>query len=175
MAPIVGAGALILGGSASAATGDDPGQRDSTAEHRLSVRLVDAGGPLRPGAVIRPGAVAHFHVRIEGPVDETLLTVTTSPQDAPLALRCARRQRLVAAAPGAPSGLRMLPANVCRFDEITGARTVDVKVTVPPEADEIGVTAVAQMRDPGGVQWVKRMAGAEYPVGRPLHAQGTPP
>ncbi|MEO3812032.1 hypothetical protein ABGB17_23800 [Sphaerisporangium sp. B11E5] len=164
IAPIIGAGALILSGSGAALAADDPVRHESTAGHRLSVRLVDTGGPLRPGDSIRPGMVARFHVRIEGPVDEALLTVTSNPQDAPVAVRCAREQRLL---PASTSG-RSPGGNVCRFDTITGARTVDVRVTVPEDAEEIGVTAVAQMRDPGGVQWVKRMAGAEYPVGRPL-------
>lgn len=126
---------------------------------QLSVRLLTTGEQARQGAPIRAGDVLHFHVTLDGPAERARLAVATTPRNALASVACEDTA-------GTPSKPASRP-QICDLGEVARTRTVDVTMEVPREADEVGVTAVAQMRDPGGVQWVRRMADVKLRVRKP--------
>ncbi|WP_248963769.1 hypothetical protein [Sphaerisporangium perillae] len=109
-----------------------------------------AGHPSGQAGPIRAGDVLHFRVRLDGQAGRARVAVATTPHDALSSVGCEDAART----PAKPAAL----FQVCDFGKLAGTKDVDVAVTVPQEAEEIGITAVSHMRAPGGVQWIRRMA-----------------
>ncbi|MEU9888227.1 hypothetical protein [Sphaerisporangium sp. NPDC051011] len=159
MVSMVGTGALILGGGGSAVTAAaaeqvPEGPPDSTGV-KLSVRLV-TGTQSGQQRTIHTGDVLHFRVRFDGPAPRTRLAVAMTPADAPALVSCEDRE----ATPAKPAPR----LRICEFDQVTDGKTVDVAMRVPREAQEVGVSAIAHMHDPVGVQWIRRTADVRLPV-----------
>ncbi|GAA3838339.1 hypothetical protein GCM10022226_70780 [Sphaerisporangium flaviroseum] len=169
---VVGAGALVLSGGGSALTAiaaergsaEPPDPGDGA---RLSVRLVRDGAAGRPSTPIRAGDVLHFRISLGGPARRARLAVAATPKDALSSLGCED----AADKPVKPAA----HPRVCEFEDITGTKNVDVALRVPGEAEMVGVTAVAHMRDPAGVQWVRRMADVKFRIVKPSGPRGSVP
>jgi hypothetical protein len=150
---------LSGGGTTLTATAEQRGSvepPDTADSAQLSVRLMTKTDPSGQGTRIHGGDIVHFRVRLDGPAERARLAVAATPSDAPASVACEE----TADAPLKPASR----PQVCELGDVPGTKTVDVAVRVPREADEVGVTAVAHMRDPGGVQWIRRMADVRFRI-----------
>ncbi|MER6949694.1 hypothetical protein ABT294_37345 [Nonomuraea sp. NPDC000554] len=150
-------GSDVAHGAPSAAGGDV----------RLALERLDG-----LGARLRPGDVMRFRVRFEGVAREASLTVSASPAAALSAVTCATAQ---AATPAPQAGIppaEVTPAQagarVCPLGDVSGERTADVLVSVPEGAKEVGVSAVAQLREPSGPGLAIVSRATRLPVGDSL-------
>ncbi|MGW4639339.1 hypothetical protein ACWEN6_12460 [Sphaerisporangium sp. NPDC004334] len=154
----VGAGALVLGSGTSPllARAAERGSMDppeSVDAAKLTVRLMLAGRPAEKAGPVRAGDVLHFRVRLDAQTGRARVAVSASPEGALSSVGCEDLART----PVRP-GARL---RVCDFKEVAGTKDVDVAVRVPREAEQVGVTAIAHLRDPAGVQWIRRTAEAK--------------
>ena len=126
---------------------------------QLSVRLAPTHHSGRRSTPIRGGDVLHFKVKLDGSARNALLAVAATPRSALTSIGCEE-----AAEPPVEPARR---PRLCEFDKVVGTRTVDVALRVPQEAKEVGLTAVARMHDPEGVQWIRRMADVKLSLTMP--------
>ncbi|MEU0565863.1 hypothetical protein ABZ297_10795 [Nonomuraea sp. NPDC005983] len=152
--PPPSSGSDVAYGAPSAAEGDV----------RLALERLDG-----LGARLRPGDVMRFRVRFEGVAREASLTVSASPAAALSTVTCAPAQ---AATPAPQAGIppaEVTPAQagarVCPLGEVSGERTADVLVSVPEGAKEVGLSAVAQLREPTGPGMAIVSRATRLPVG----------
>ncbi|MET8385542.1 hypothetical protein ABZV14_21330 [Streptosporangium canum] len=138
----LGTGALLLGGGPAvyAAGADDPSA--------LPAEAAEADELNSWSRWVRAGGVIRFRVWLEGSGTDARLAVETTPAEALMGIECPQ-----AIDPRLPRGGPQL----CTLGEVNARRSVDVLLTMPDEAEDIELTAVARMRNREGV-WVTHTA-----------------
>jgi hypothetical protein len=138
-------GVIFLGGAAVANVGAGSAWTVSALRQRPPELTLHLIGGQDPGW-IRAGDVLRFRVTLSGSMRRARVALAAVPPSAPLTVACPRT------AAASPAG------QVCDLGRVRDGREMEVGLTVPSDARQLALTAVAHIRRPAGsrMRWLSR-------------------
>ncbi|MBO3750811.1 hypothetical protein J5X84_32450 [Streptosporangiaceae bacterium NEAU-GS5] len=143
----VGAAVVVFGGTGVIMAGSVNQAWPASAARPpvLTLRLAGAVDPAWNGW-IQAGDVLRFRLALSGSMRRARVALAADPASATLSAACPRKPSV------SP------PGQVCDLGRVRDGREMDVRVTVPPGARQVALTAVAHIKRPADTRtrWLSR-------------------